>query len=63
MANQLQLAEAQFIGWNHGYAGFTIKSLAESMGLKKSECLKLRETLTMSDSLKEEVDELFKIKK
>lgn len=59
MANQLQLAEAQFIGFHHGKHGFTIKELAKSMGLKKSEWIKIRESCGLSDSEMEEVDELF----
>lgn len=59
MANQLQLAEAQLLGFHHGVRGYSIKQLADSMGLKRSEWLKLKETLPLSDSEKEEVDSLF----
>ncbi len=59
MANKLDLAEAQFIGWHSGVYGETAKGLAESMGLTKSEWLKIRECLSMSDKHKEHVDELF----
>lgn len=59
MANQLQLAEAQFLGFHHGVRGYSIKELASSMGLKKSEWVKIRETLPIKESEKEEVDSLF----
>lgn len=62
MANQLQLAEAQFLGFHHGKNGHSVKELATSMGLTKSEWTKLRETAWLSESEKEEVDELFKRK-
>ena len=59
MANQLQLAEAQFLGFHHGVRGYSVKELANSMGLKKSEWLKIRETLPITESEKKEVDSLF----
>lgn len=59
MANQLKLAEAQFLGFIHGIRGYPIKDLAKSMGLKKSEWLKIRETIPIYESEKEDVDSLF----
>ncbi len=59
MAKQIDLAEAQFIGFHHGKSGFSARKLAESMGLKKSEWLQIREQLSMTESDKEEVDALF----
>ena len=62
MANQLQIAEAQFIGFHHGNRGYSVKELASAMGLKKSEWLKIRETLPLSTSEKQDVDDLFETK-
>lgn len=62
MANQLQLAEAQFLGFHHGIRGYSAKELAKSMGLKKVEWLKIREHLPLSESDKEDVDEIFNLK-
>ena len=61
MATQLQLAEAQFTGFHHGVRGYSVKELAQGMGLKKSEWLKIRETLPITEGEKEEVDTLFNL--
>ncbi len=60
MANQLDVATAQFLGFNHARKGYSIKELATGMGLKKSEWLKIREDLYFTDLEKEEIDSLFK---
>jgi hypothetical protein len=60
MANKLELAQAQFIGFHHGSRGFSVKELAQSMGLKKSEWLKIRGSSALSDRDKDEVDLIFK---
>lgn len=63
MATQLELAEAQFTGFHHGKRGYSVKELADGMGLKKSEWLKIREHLPITEQEKEEVDTIFKILK
>lgn len=67
MANKLDLADAQFIGYFHGkWNRHDIIGLVEGMGLTKKEWIKLKTdyvTLTNvdeSDIL--EIDEYFKIK-
>jgi len=47
MATKLDLADAQLIGWRHGFHGFSIISLVESMGLTKSEWKKLKSDYSM----------------
>lgn len=61
MANKLDLADAQFTGYTTGYAGYSIVSLVESMGLKRSEWLKLRENYYFTESQRFEVDNYFKL--
>lgn len=49
MSGQLLLqAEAQFTGFIHAKQGYSVKSLAESMGLKKGEWVKLRDKDSLS---------------
>lgn len=62
MANKLQLAEAQFIGFQYGKHGYSIKELVQSMGLKKAEWIKIRESIVLNVRDIEEVDAYFKIK-
>lgn len=59
MANLLQLAEAQFIGYEHGVRGYNARTLAKEMGLTKEEWMKLREGLVLSESDKQDIDKLF----
>lgn len=64
MANKLDLAEAQILGFHHGYHGFTLKSLIESMGMTKSEWKKLKyagRVQYLSDNEQLEIDEYFGI--
>jgi len=63
MANKLDLADAQLVGWSHGFHGFSIISLVESMGLTKSEWKKLQSdySLYLSDDEKQEINEYFKL--
>ena len=42
MANKLQLAEAQILGFQHGKRGYNLSDLVHSMGLTKSEWEKLK---------------------
>ena len=63
MANKLDLADAQFIGFNHGQHGFGIISLIQSMGLTKREWLKIQSDYNcsyLSESDVNEIDEHFK---
>jgi hypothetical protein len=59
MASQLQLAEAQFLGYRHAESGYSAKSLAQEMGLKKSEWKKIRDKIDLKEFDKQEIDELF----
>ena len=61
MANQLDVATAQFIGFHHSSRGYSLKELATAMNLKKSEWLIIREDLYFTDAEREEIDSLFKI--
>lgn len=60
MANKLDLAIMQIVGYTHGKQGYSMKILIESMGLKKSEYLKIRDKL--SNAEKKEIDDLLNIK-
>ena len=60
--SQLKLAEAQIIGFAHASRGFSIKSLAESMGLTKKEWLKIRDSVDLKELDKSDLDEMFEIK-
>ncbi len=43
MASQLDIAEAQLTGFAHRQKGYSIQSLASSMGLTKKEWNKIKE--------------------
>ena len=60
MATQLQLAEAQFLGFMHRQQGYSLISLVQSMGLSKKEWEQLVDTLELSVDEKREIDEYFK---
>lgn len=60
--SQIKLAEAQLIGFAHGTRGFSIKDLADSMGLTKKEWLKLRDKSDLKPSDKDDLDEKYGIK-
>lgn len=55
----LELAQQQFVGYQHGVAGHGIESLAEGMGLTAEEWAALRETSGLSDSDKQALDRYF----
>lgn len=61
--SRLKLADAQLTGFAHASKGYRIEDLADSMGLKKSEWLKLREEVFLKDSDKKALDSFFNIKK
>lgn len=61
--SKIKLADAQLIGFAHASKGYRIEDLAELMGLKKSEWLKLREDQYLKESDKEALDAYFNIKK
>lgn len=49
MATKLDLARAQFDGYYHAHRGYSLKSLVESMGLKKTEWEKLRSLVPLNN--------------
>ena len=59
MSKQLELAEAQLLGFAHASKGFDIKDLADSMGLKSSEWNKLRDKVDLKPLDKEDLDEKY----
>lgn len=59
--SQLKLAEAQLIGFAHASKGFTITNLVESMGLTKSEWIKLRNTINLKTLDKFDLDQKYNI--
>lgn len=63
MAKQIDIAEAQLRGWAHAAHGYSLKDLVESMGLKKSEWIILKETNILNSDEKQEVDEYFEKQK
>lgn len=69
MKKQLELAEAQFIGFSYGSKGWTIIDLIKCMGLEKEEWIELRQSkyiydLTyLSKSQKDEIDSFLKLAK
>ena len=58
-SEQLLQAEAQLIGFTHASKGFTINSLADSMGLTKNEWKKLRKYVDLKASDKDDLDQKF----
>lgn len=55
MANQLDVAQAQFIGFRHGkWNRQDIVGLVTSMGLTKSEWKKLKESYTVENDIDED---------
>jgi hypothetical protein len=67
MATQLQLAEAQFVGWRQAKQNpDNIIELISSMGLKKGEWVKIKQNpdnLTcVTESELEQIDEYFGLK-
>jgi hypothetical protein len=65
MANKLDLADAQIMGWAYGRSGLFLTSLIEGMGLTKSEWIKLKAKYpkSLTDPEIKEVDEYFNRKK
>lgn len=57
--SQIKLAEAQLIGFAHASKGFTIKDLANSMGLTKREWLKIRDSVDLKIMDKLELDKKY----
>ena len=64
MANQLDMAEQQILGFHHAKQGHSIEELVESMGLEKHEWEKLKRSgiisYLCSNSL-EEIDKYFNL--
>ncbi len=60
--SQIKLAEAQLIGFAHASKGHSIKDLAESMGLKKSEWIKLRSKDDLKSLDRQDLDNHFQEK-
>lgn len=59
MATQLDLAEAQLIGFVHASKGHSILNLVESMGMTRSEWIKLRDKVPLKALDKEDIDKKF----
>ncbi|MEP2668875.1 MAG: hypothetical protein ABJH04_07765 [Cyclobacteriaceae bacterium] len=59
---QINLAEAQLIGFAHASRGYSILELADSMALNKSEWLKLRDPVNLKPIDKAELDERFGVR-
>ncbi|MFN3753339.1 hypothetical protein [Flavobacterium sp.] len=62
MASQLKTAEMQLLGFGHASKGFSIESLADAMGLKKSEWMKLRNLDDLKPNDKQSLDDKFQVK-
>lgn len=61
MATQLDLAEAQLLGWQHGKHGHSLISLVQSMNLTKAEWEKIKAQYpsTLNVDEKKELDDWF----
>ena len=57
----LKLAEAQLIGFTQASRGYSIVSLANSMGLTKSEWIKLRDSVDLKPQDKIELDKFYEL--
>ena len=57
--SQIELAEAQFIGYAHASKGYSVKELAESMALTKKEWIKLRDIINLKESDKDDLNKMF----
>jgi len=60
MPKQIDLAEAQFIGYRHKEGGYSAKELADQMGLTKREWKLLRDKIDLRETDKNDIDSLFK---
>lgn len=57
----IKLAEAQMIGFAHASRGYSVKDLARAMNLTKREWIKIRDSVDLKQSDKDDLDELFSI--
>lgn len=57
----IKLAEAQLLGYAHASKGYSVKDLARSMNLTKKEWMKIRDSIGLKQSDKEDLDAMFKI--
>lgn len=57
----IKLAEAQMIGFAHASKGYSIKDLARAMNLTKREWIKIRESVDLKQSDKDDLDDMFSI--
>ena len=55
----LELAVQQFVGFRHAQAGYSIESLADSMGLSASEWYAVRDEVPLTDRDKQSLDKHF----
>ena len=64
MANKLQLAEAFLYGFTHAKRGYSIESLAESMGLTQKEWEKIKTEYpeSVKGDYKADLDDYFRRK-
>ena len=60
--SQIKLAEAQLVGFGHASKGFSVNELAESMGLTKTEWLKLRDSAPLKPLDKVDLNEKYGVK-
>lgn len=61
MANRLDLADAQLLGWSYGKKGYFLTDLVVSMGLTKSEWKQWKEKYpkSLNDDDVTDIDEYF----
>lgn len=59
--SMIKLAEAQMIGFAHASKGYSIKDLARAMNLTKREWIKIRESVDLKQSDKDDLDDMFSI--
>jgi len=59
--SMIKLAAAQLTGFAHASKGYSVKDLARSMNLTKSEWSKLRDSIDLKQSDKDDLDAMFSI--
>ena len=57
----VKLAEAQMIGFAHASKGYSVKDLARAMNLTKTEWIKIRNSVDLKQSDKDDLDDMFSI--
>jgi len=59
--SMVKLAEAQMIGFAHASKGYSVKDLARAMNLTKTEWIKIRNSVDLKQSDKDDLDDMFSI--